>query len=59
LEFLKNSSPAQIEERVKEVLEKAKKRGNFILSTSDWWTDDMPYENLEAFSKAGHKYGKY
>jgi len=59
VEFLKNSSPEQIEERVKEVLEKAKKRGRFILSTSDWWTDDMPYENLKAFSKAGHKYGKY
>ena len=59
VEFLKRATITLIEERVKEVLEKAKKRGNFILSTSDWWTDDMPDENLHAFSNAGHKYGKY
>lgn len=59
VEFMKNSTPKQIEERVEEVLEKAKKRGNFILSTSDWWTDDMPYENITALSVAGHKFGKY
>ncbi|MCL4385946.1 MAG: hypothetical protein M1326_06515 [Cyanobacteria bacterium] len=59
IDFLKKATPAQIKEKVKEVLGKVKKRGNFILSTSDWWTDDMPYENLKAFADAGIEFGHY
>ena len=31
IDFLKKATPAQIKEKVKEVLDKAKKRGNFRL----------------------------
>ena len=59
IDFLKKSTPSQIRERVRQILDKVKKRGNFILSTTDWWTDDLPDENLKAFSEAGLQFGKY
>ncbi len=59
IDFLKKSNPTQIRQRIGQVLKKAKKRGNFILSTTDWWTDDVPDENLKAFSEAGLEFGKY
>lgn len=59
IDFLKKETPARIRERIGEVLGKAKKRGNFILSTTDWWTDDIPDENLKAFARAGVEYGSY
>ena len=59
VEFLKKASISEIKNRIKELLEKVKPRGNFILSTSDWWMDDMPYENLKAFVEAGIEFGKY
>jgi uroporphyrinogen decarboxylase len=59
IDFLKKSTTSQIRERVKNVLRKVKKRGNFILSTTDWWADDMPDENLKVFVEAGLEFGKY
>lgn len=59
IEFLKKASIYDIKNRIRLLLEKVKPRGNFILSTSDWWMDDMPYENLKAFIEAGLEYGKY
>ena len=59
VQFLKKASVSEIKDKVKELLEKVKPRGNFVLSTSDWWMDDMPYENLKAFVEAGLEYGYY
>jgi uroporphyrinogen-III decarboxylase len=59
VEFLKKASISEVKLKIKELLEKVKKRGNFILSTSDWWMDDMPYENLKMFAEAGLEYGNY
>jgi uroporphyrinogen-III decarboxylase len=59
VEFLLNATPDQIRARVKDLLLKVKPRGNWILSTTDWWVDGMPYENLAAFAEAGLKYGQY
>ena len=57
--FVPKATPEEIEENVKGVLDKAKKRGNFILSTTDWFSDNTPYKNIKAISKAGRKYGRY
>jgi len=57
--FLVKATPKEIKEKVKQVLEKAKKRGNFILSTTDWIFDNTPYENIKALAEAGLEYGKY
>ena len=59
VEFLRKATPAQVRERVREVVLKAKKRGNFILSSTDFFFDGTPYENIEAFAKAGREYGEY
>jgi hypothetical protein len=44
---------------VRDLLLRVKPRGNWILSTTDWWVDGMPYENLRAFAEAGLEYGQY
>lgn len=59
VEFLKKSSPKEIEYKVKDLLEKVKSRGNWILSTTDFIFDGTPYENIKAFVEAGLEYGKY
>lgn len=59
VKFLVEATPEQVKDRVKGVIEKGKKRGNFILSTSDWIFDGTPYENIKAFVEAGMEYGRY
>ena len=44
---------------MREVLEKAMPRGNLILSTTDFFFDGTPYENIEAFAAAGRDFGVY
>jgi len=58
IEFMPHATPAQIRERVRELLLAVKSRGNWILSTTDWWFDGMPYENIRAFAEAGLEYGR-
>jgi hypothetical protein len=57
--FLRNSTPKQIRQSVKTVLMAAKKRGNFILATTDYFSEGTPYENILAFAKAGLEFGQY
>jgi len=59
IDFMMNATPAQIKERVGDLLAKVKPRGNWILSTTDFWLDGMPRENIEAFVQAGLDYGQY
>jgi uroporphyrinogen decarboxylase len=59
IEFLKTAKPSRIREKVRNVLEKAKKRGNFILSTTDYFGEQTPQENIAALAEAGIKYGNY
>ena len=44
---------------VRRVLEKVKQRGNFILATTDYFSEVTPYENMRAFAEAGLEYGRY
>ncbi len=59
VEFMRVASPEQVRERVCEVLTKVKPRGNWILSTTDFFFDGTPYENIRAFADAGREYGQY
>jgi hypothetical protein len=59
IEFLMKATPQQVKEKVREVLTKVKPRGNWILSTTDFFFDGTPYENIKAFAEAGREYGKY
>jgi len=59
VEFLRKATPTQIRERVRELLDKVKPRGNWILSTSDFFFDGTSYENIKAFAQAGLEYGRY
>ena len=59
VEFMMKATPGEVKERVRDVLSKVKERGNFILSTTDFFFDGTPYENIKAFSEAGREYGQY
>jgi hypothetical protein len=48
-----------VRERVRALLEKVKPRGNWILSTTDFFFDGTSYENIKAFADAGREYGVY
>ena len=59
VEFMKKATPEEVKQRVKYVLQKVKPRGNWILSTTDFFFDGTPYENIRAFAEAGREYGVY
>jgi uroporphyrinogen decarboxylase len=59
VDFMVKASPQEVRERTREVVLKAKQRGNFILSTTDFFFDNTPYENIKAFADAGREYGTY
>lgn len=59
VEFLKKAKPAEVRDRVRRVLEKVKPRGNWILSTTDFFFDETPYDNIHAFADAGRAFGSY
>lgn len=59
VDFLKTATPGEVYGRVKEIVQKGKARGRFILSTSDYIFENTPLENIKAFVDAGLKYGAY
>jgi hypothetical protein len=59
LDFLRTAGPGKIRDAVRELLEKVKPRGHWILATTDFWMDDVPDENIMAFSRAGVEFGFY
>lgn len=56
IEFLRKASPQQVREKTAELAVKAKKRGGFIIATSDYINGNTPYENLFAFSNAAKQF---
>ncbi len=59
VEFMVKATPGQVKERVRELLDKVKTRGNWILSCSDFFFDGTSYDNIQAFAEAGLEFGKY
>ena len=59
IEFLKTASEEEVRQKVRNVLESAKTRGNFILAATDYFSEGTPYANIHAFAKAGMEFGRY
>jgi len=59
VEFLVKASPEEIRAKVRQLLERVMPRGNWILSTTDFFLDGVPYGNIDAFAKAGREIGVY
>ena len=59
VDFMIKASPHQVKEKVRQLLQKVKARGNWILSTTDFFFDGTPYENIKAFAEAGLEFGEY
>jgi len=55
---IRQGSPEDIEETVKEAISIAAPGGGFILGTSDSIREGTPVENVRAYFKAARKYGK-
>ena len=59
IEFLMKATPCEVSERVRDLLLRVKPRGNFILSTTDFFSNGTPRANIEAFVAAGREFGSY
>ena len=57
--FLMTAKPDDVRQKVESMLELAKRRGNYILGTSDYFDEHTPHENVAALAQAGHDYGRY
>ena len=53
VEFMIKATPAQVKERIKELLDQVKSRGNWILCTSDFFFDGTSYDNIRRLPKPG------
>lgn len=59
IDLLRKGTKEEIELTVKNLLDKVKMRGNFILSTSDYLNENTPVEKVRVLADAGFKYGVY
>jgi uroporphyrinogen decarboxylase len=59
VEFIPKATPREISDRVRQLFDKVRGRGNWILSTSDFFSDGTSYDNIRAFADAGLEYGRY
>jgi uroporphyrinogen decarboxylase len=59
VELLRKASPDEIETAVGRIMEQAKKRGNFVLGTSDYLLEDTPHDSLHALAESGRRLGNY
>jgi hypothetical protein len=59
VDFMVKATPEQVRERVRDLLDRTRSRGNLILSTTDFFFDGTPYANIEAFAAAGRDFGAY
>lgn len=57
VEFLVKASPDEIRAHVRDLLAKVRPRGNWVLSTTDFFFDNTPYDNIRAFAEAGREFG--
>jgi len=59
IHLLRYGSDDAIQSTVKQILEKAKSRGNFIMATTDYFNENTPVEKITVFAEAAMKYGSY
>jgi uroporphyrinogen decarboxylase len=59
LHVVKQGTPREIDEAVREAIVAAAPGGGYVLATSDAIRDGTPPENVKAFCEAGRRYGKY
>lgn len=59
IDFLAKATPTEIKQHIKKILEIVKKRGNFILAATDYFEEDIPFDNIMAFADAAREYGNY
>lgn len=59
LDTLLNGSPGNVEEECRQMIEKGKPGGGYILSASGCLSGGTPIENIEAMVNSVEKYGRY
>jgi uroporphyrinogen decarboxylase len=58
-DFMLNSTPQQVEEKCKRLIDAAAADGGFVLSTGDQCGRDTPHANLFKMVEVAKTYGKY
>jgi uroporphyrinogen-III decarboxylase len=58
-DFMLHSSPDEVREKCKRVIDAAGADGGFVLSTGDQCGRDTPPENIFAMVEVAHTYGRY
>lgn len=59
IDLLRYGSNEAIESKVREMMKVVRKRGNFIMATTDYFNENTPSEKVAVFAEAAMKYGKY
>lgn len=57
IDFLQRAAPSEIRERVRETMDAVRGRAAFILATTDYFHEDTPHTNVQAFADAGREFG--
>lgn len=57
--FLPHRTPAEVEQKCREIIEAGMEGGGFMLAPGCEITIDVPPENIEAMVRAAEKYGRY
>ncbi len=57
--FLKTASPAEVEKKTEEIMDKGKPGGKYIFACSDFLEIGTPLENVAAMVKAAKRSGEY
>jgi len=59
ISFLPTASKDEIRDKVRAILDPAKKRGNFILGTTDYFHEETPHDAIRVLADAGREFGDY
>jgi uroporphyrinogen decarboxylase len=57
--LMPTATPAEVEQAVQDCLQIGAPGGGYVLATDHSFHEGIPLENVYAFIKAGHNYGKY
>lgn len=57
IDFLQHAEPSDIRQRVRETVDAVKGKCAFILATTDYFHEDTPHANIQAFADAGREFG--
>ena len=59
IDFLMNAKSTEVRAKVKFLLDLAKRRGRFIVGTTDYFHERTPHDNIAALAQAGRDFAPF